>query len=142
MSFFLDFTQTFIDQSVRTALYVSTGLFSWEASSLKKNTFPIVLHILGGNFLGFRQIFSSTVVRTALIFRFFNRIYASFLRILRKNLLAGLSELHSTCPQDCFHRKQLQWKKHFSNCISHFGWKFFRFMAKVFQHGSQNCIGF
>ena len=36
----------------------------------EKNTFPIVFHILGGNFSGFRQIFSITVFRTELVYRF------------------------------------------------------------------------
>ena len=44
----------------------------------EKDTFPNVFQILGGNFSGFRQIFSSTVVRTAMAFRFLNRIYAFF----------------------------------------------------------------
>ena len=35
-----------------------------------KNTFPTVLHNLGGLFLGFWQIFSSTVVKTTLASRF------------------------------------------------------------------------
>ena len=37
--FLSDITQNFICWSVRTALYVSTGLFSWEASSLRKTLF-------------------------------------------------------------------------------------------------------
>ena len=110
-NFFSDSTQISIDWSVRTALYVSTELFSGEANSLIKNIFQSVFQNLGGNFSCFWQNFSSTVVRTAFVPRFFNRTYANFSRILRKNLLAGLSEIHSTCPQDCFHGKHLFWKK-------------------------------
>ena len=88
-----------------------TGLFSWEATSLIKNIFQIVFHNLGGNFSGFWQIFSSTVVRTAYVPRFFSRTYANFSRTLRKFLLANLSELQSTCPHDCFHGKHLLRKK-------------------------------
>ena len=79
----------------------------------EKDTFPNVFQILGGNFSGLRQIFSTTVFRTALVSRFFNRIYANFFRTSRKMFLPGLSELHSTCTQDCFcfHRKHLLWKK-------------------------------
>ena len=77
----------------------------------KKNTFQIVFRILDGDFSGFRQEFSSTVVRTSLDSRFLIGIMPTFFRTLRKNLMAGLSELHSTCPQDCFHGKHLLWKK-------------------------------
>ena len=100
---FKEFTQIFIDRFVRTALDVSTGLFSWETSSLKKNTFPIVFHILGRNFISFRQMFSSTVVGNASASSFFNRIYAIFFRTSPKILLVGLSELHTTCSQDSFY---------------------------------------
>ena len=103
---------------------------------------PKVLHFLAGNSPGFSRIFSSTVFRTALVSRFFNRIYATFFRTLRKISLAGLSELHSTCPQDFFHEQHLLWKKHFSVCISLFRRKLFRFSAKFFQHGNQNWLDF
>ena len=133
-NFFWDSTQISINWSVRTALYVSTELFSGEANSLIKNLFQIVFHNLGGNFSGFWQSFSSTLVRTALVPRFFNRTYANFSRTLRKIILAGLSELHSTCPQDCFHGKHLLWKKkHFSKCFSHFRRIVFWFLGKSFQ---------
>ena len=59
--FFSDFTENFIGWSVRTALYVSTWLFSWEVWSLKKkfqNFFPF----LDGDFSGFRRQICSTVV--------------------------------------------------------------------------------
>ena len=110
----------------------------------KKNTFQIVFRILEGDFSGFRQDISSTVVRTSLDSRFLIGIMPTFYRTLRKILLAGLSELHSTCPQDCFHGKHLLWKKHlhFSICISHFRRKLFRLSAKLFHHGSRNFIGF
>ena len=79
----------------------------------ERNTFQIVLHILDGNFLVFGQIFSSTVVGSEMDSRYFNRIYANFFRTLRKFFLAGLSDLHSPCRQDCFHGKNLHWKKLF-----------------------------
>ena len=186
-NFFWDFEQNFIGWSFRTALYVSKGLFPWEASSLKRNifqilcrildgvfpvfrrqicstvvktaldslfligfmfffglhakfyrlvcrnctlcvhrivfvftgsifsekkSFQIIFRILDGDFSGFRQKISSMVFRTALVSRFFNRIYANFFGTSRKISLPGLSELYSTCPQDCFcfHRKHLLWK--------------------------------
>ena len=108
----------------------------------EKNNFPFVFHFLGRKFSGLQQKYSSTVIRTALVSKFFNRIYANFVSDFTQVLLAGLSELHCTCPQDCFHGKHLLWKKHFSICISHFRLKFFRFSAKIFQRSKQNCIGF
>ena len=110
-NFFSDSTQFSNDWSVRTALYVSTELFSGEATSFIKNNFQLVFHNLGGNFSRFWQNFSSTVVRTAYVPRFFNQTYANFFWTLRKILLAGLSENHSKCPQDCFHGKHLLWNK-------------------------------
>ena len=68
---------------------------------LKK--FPIVFHILGGNCSGFRQNFSSTVDRTALVSMFFNRSFANFFRSSRKILLTSQSELHSKFSLDYFH---------------------------------------
>ena len=107
-NFFSDFTQVFFGWSVRTPLYASTALFPWEATSLIKNIFQIVFHILSGKFSGFRQKFSSTKIRTALVSRFFNLIYPKcFFWTPRKFFLTGLSELHSTCPENCFHGKHL-----------------------------------
>ena len=121
-NFSSDFTQVSINWSVRTAIYVSTELFPGEATSLIKNIFQLVFHNLGGNFSGFWQNFSSTVVRTAYVPRFFNRTYANFSRTLRKILLASLSELNSLCPQDCFHGKHLLWKKNtFLNVFHNLG---------------------
>ena len=108
----------------------------------EKNTFQIFFHFLGGSFSDFRQIFSSTVLRTALVSRFCYRIYANFFRTSRKILLRGLSDLHSTCPQDCNYEKHLLWRKHFYKFISDYRRKLFRFLAILFQHGSQNCIWF
>ena len=78
--FVSDFTQNFIGWSVRTALYVSTGLFSWEVSTLKKNSFQTLFCIFDGDFSGFRQKFSSTVVRTALDSKFLIGIKPTFFR--------------------------------------------------------------
>ena len=115
MPFFLEFTQISIDWSVRTSLYVSTELFSGEANSLIKNIFQIVFHNLGGKFSGFLQNFSSTVVRTAYVPRFFNRTYANFSRTLR---FIGWSV--RTYVSTGLFSKHLLWKKHFSKCFSEF----------------------
>ena len=140
--FLSDFTQNFIAWSVRLHSTCPNHCFDGMHLLWKKNSFQIDFHNLGGNFSSFGHKFSSTVVKTSLDSRFFIRIYA-FLRTLRRILLAGLSALHSTCPQDCFHGKHLLWKKkQFSNKISHYGRRLFGFSAKAFQHGSQNCIGF
>ena len=80
-NFFSDFTQVLFGWSVRTPLYASTALFPLEATSLIKNKFQIVFHNFGGKFSGFRQNFSSKVIRTALVSSFFNRIYAIFFGI-------------------------------------------------------------
>ena len=58
---------------------------------------------------------------------------------LRRFLLAVLSELNSTFPQDCLHGKPFHWKK-ISNYISICRPKFFGFMAKRFLHGCQNYL--
>ena len=87
-NFFWDSTQISINWSVRTELYVSRELFSGEATSFIKNNFQLVFHNLGGNFSRFWQNFSSTVVRTAYVPRFFNQTYANFFWTLRKILLA------------------------------------------------------
>ena len=122
---------------VHMIVFIRTNVFE------KKNTFQNVFHILGGNFSGFQQKFPRTVLRNALVSKFLNRTYASFFRTSRKISLAGLSELHSTCPQVCFHGKHLVWrKKPFSVCISLFRRKLFRFSAKFFQHGNQNWLDF
>ena len=94
---------------------------------LWKNTFQSVFHILEGNVSGFRQNLSRTKVRTALDSRFPNRIYAKFFRTLRQILLAGVSELHSKCPQDCFHGKHLFWKNFFPFLFLIFGGLFLGF---------------
>ena len=141
MPFFLEFTQVFFDWSVRTPLYVSTALFSREASSLKKSLFNFVFHSLGGNTSGLRQNFCSTVVRTALVPRFFNRTYA-------KNFGFYIKFYWLVCQNSTVRVHRIVFmgniffeKKHFSICISHFRRKIFRFSAKVFQLGNQNCIG-
>ena len=108
----------------------------------EKNTFPFVFHLFGGLFLGFWQNCSSSVVRTTLASRICIRVFANFFPNLRKILLCGLSELHSRCPQVCFHGKHLLWEKHFSNCTSQFRRIIPRFLANFFQHVGQNYISF
>ena len=50
----------------------------------ENNTFWIAFHILVWNFSGFQHYFSSTLVRIALVFRFFNRFYAIFFGLYAK----------------------------------------------------------
>ena len=64
-SLFCEFRQIFIGSVVRTELYVSTGLSSWEAFSLKKK-FQIIFQFAGQSFSGLWQNVLCTVVRTAL----------------------------------------------------------------------------
>ena len=61
---------------------------------IKKNNFQFVFHNLGGNFSSFRRAISSTVVRTALVSRFFNLIcaiffgvHANFYRLVCRNCI-------------------------------------------------------
>ena len=51
----------------------------------EKKHFPFVFHILSRKFSSFRQKNSSTVIKTALFSRFFNRINANFLFGLHAN---------------------------------------------------------
>ena len=58
----------------------------------KNNSFQIIFRILDGDFSGFRQKFSSTVVRTALVSRFLIRflpiffgVHAKFFRLVCRN---------------------------------------------------------
>ena len=65
---------------------------------------------------------------------FFSDFHAFLFSVkLRRFLLAVLSELNSTFPQDCLHVKPFLWKK-ILNCISLCRRKFFGFMAKRFLH--------
>ena len=63
-SLFCEFTQIFLGSVLRTELYVSTGLSSWEVFSLKKK-FQIVFQFVGQSFSGLWQNVFCTVVRTA-----------------------------------------------------------------------------
>ena len=108
----------------------------------KKNTFPFVFHNLGANFSSFRQNFNITVVGTSLVSRFFNRIYAIFSEFTQNyNDRSVRTALYVSTGSFSWEASSLN-KKHFSNYISHFGQRLFRFSAKVFQHGRKNCIGF
>ena len=82
--FLSEFTQTSFVWSLRTALYVSLGLFSWESFFLEKNTFPFVFHILGANFSGFWQNFSTTAVKNALVCTFFSSMFCQFFAELKQ----------------------------------------------------------
>ena len=59
--------------TLRVHRIVFTGSIFFE-----KNTFPTVFHILGGNFSGFRQNCSSTVVKTTLASTF---LYSSLCQL-------------------------------------------------------------
>ena len=107
--------------TLRVHRNVSMGSIFFE-----KNAFQFVFHIFGGNFWGFRQNVSSIVIRTALVSRFFNRNYATLFRIWSKILLDGLSELHSTCQQDCFSWEASSLKKMLFKL-------YFTFLAQTFQ---------
>ena len=118
------------------------GIIFMGSIFFEKNTFPNVFQILGGNFPGFRHYFSSTVTRTALVSRFL----IGFLPIISDitQISIGWSvgtALYVSTGSFSWEAPSLK-TKHFSNYISHFGLRLFRFSAKFFQHGSQNCIGF
>ena len=93
---FKEFTQIFIDRSVRTALDVTTGFFSWESSALEKKTFQIVFHILAETFQVFGKIFPPRQSELIWFLGVSIQFLPLFLRSSRKFLLIGLSELHST----------------------------------------------
>ena len=106
-TFSFKFTQEFIGWSVSLICTPRVHRIVFMRSIFfEKHTFPNVFQISGGNFSGFWQIFPSTVLRTALVSRFSDRICA-FFRTLRRVSLAGLSELHPTRPQDYFYGKHL-----------------------------------
>ena len=72
---------------------------------------------------------------------FFLDFYAfHFFVNLRRFLLAVLSELNSTFPQDCLHGKPFLWKKNILNCISLCRRKYFVFMAKRFLHAGSELL--
>ena len=79
-------------KSVRTPFFVSTGLFSREASSLKKKLFQMCF--FWANL--FKHGSPNCIFLGFLIFR------PIFFWTPRKFLLTGLSELHSTCPKNFF----------------------------------------
>ena len=142
MPIFSDFTQKYNDWSVRTALYVSTGLFSCEASSLKKNTFQIMFRILDGDFSVFRQKFSSTVVRTSLDSRFligfmptFFGFYAKFYWLVCQNCTLRVHRI--------IFMGSIFFEKYTFPFVFHIlGGNFSGFWANLFHHGIQNWIGF
>ena len=78
-TFSFKFTQDFIGWSVSHICTPRVHRIVFMRSIFfEKHTLPNVFQILGGNFSGFWQIFPSTVLRTALVSRFFDRICAFF----------------------------------------------------------------
>ena len=139
--FFSEFTQNFVGRFFRTALYLSTGLFSSEATPLKKTLFTLYFTFWVG-FYRFLAKFFSKVVRAALVSRF-SIGFMSFFFELCANFVSWSvrTALHVSTGLCLWEASSLK-KKHFSNCISLLGRKHFRFSANLFQHGNQNCIGF
>ena len=125
MPFFSDFTTHFIGWSVRTALDVTTGFFSWESSPLEKKHFSNCISHFGGNFSGFRQSFSTTAVRIDLVSRCFNPISAVGFKEFTQIFIdrSVRTALDVTTGFFSWESSALE-KKHFSNCISHFGGNF------------------
>ena len=107
----------------------------------EKNSFPIVFHILGGNFSGFRQIISITVFRTELVSRFligfmlFLGLHAKFYRLVSRNCTLCVHRI--VFMGSIFFEKKTLFKLYFA-----FWTETFQVLGKVFQHGSQNFIGF
>ena len=132
----------FFDWSVRIPLYLPTGLFSWKASTLKKNTFPFVFHILGANFSGCRQNFSITVVGTSLVSRFCNRIYANFFELYAKFYWLVCQNCTLRVHRIVFMGSIFFEKNTFPFVFHILGGIFSGFWANLFQHGSWNFIGF
>ena len=64
-------------------LRVHRIVFLWSIF-FEENSFQIVFQVFGGNFSGFRQKVSSTVIRTALVSRIFHRNYAIFFGLYAK----------------------------------------------------------
>ena len=112
--------------TLRVHRIVFTGSIFFE-----ENASQIIFCILDGDFPGFRRNFSSTVVRTALDSRFLFGFMSIFFEICTI-LLAGLSDLQSTCPLDCFYGKRLVWKKNIFSIVFHFLRGNFRFLSKSF----------
>ena len=86
-TFSFKFTQEFIGWSVSHICTPRVHRIVFMRSIFfEKHTLPNVFQILGGNFSGFWQIFPSTVLRTALVSRFFDRICAFFSNFTEKFL--------------------------------------------------------
>ena len=137
-----DFTQNSLGWSVGTTLYLTTRLFSWEAPFLKKNTFQIIFRILDGDFSGFRRKISSTVVRTALVSRIFHRNYARFFRTSRKIFWLVCQNCTLRVHGIVFMGSIFFEKITFPIVFYILEGAFSGVWANLFQHGSQNCIGF
>ena len=106
---------------------MSTGLFSREASFLKKTFFHLYFTFLAETF----QVFGKTVParwpEQHQLLGFCIRLYANFFPSLRKILLCGLSELHSRCPQVCLHGKHVLLKNTFPTILHNLGGLFLGF---------------
>ena len=130
---FSDFTQNFFGWSVRTALYVSTGLFSWEASSLKKTLFQLYFTFLAETFQIFDKSFPSRYSKLHWFLGFSNYIVPFFSDFAQKFIDRSV-RISLYVSTGLFFMRSIffEKKKHFSNCISEFKQKFFRFLGKSF----------
>ena len=119
ISFFWEFTQVFIGSVVRSELYVSTWLSSWEFFSSQK-FFQNVIHFVGQSISGLRQNVPCTIVRTAIFVssgtfkeeKCFERLCFFYMRKFGETFCEfdvknsrELSELHYTCQERNFMRK-------------------------------------
>ena len=122
--------------------YVSTRLFSSEATSLKKTLFSLYFTFWVETFQVFEQILCCTVVRTALDSRLIIGIMSIYFELCANYVSWSVRSALQVSTGLCLWEASSLKKKHFSNCISVLRRKHFRFSANLFQHGSQNCIGF
>ena len=116
----------------------------------EKNTFPNLFQIFGGNFSGLRQIFSSTVFRTAMVSRFligflptFFGLYAKFYWLVCRNCTLCVHRI--VFMGSIFFEKKNTFQIIFrilDGEFSDFRRKLFRSSANLFQHGIQNRNGF
>ena len=134
---------------VKIELYVPVKFFPRNKWFWKNIYYHNHFRFLDGNFPGLRQKISCRFISSAFNlsgenFRenhlletnsfslFFLDFYAFLFSVkLRRFLLAVLSELNSTFPQDCLHGKPFLWKKFF-NSISLCRRKYFVVYGKTF----------
>ena len=122
-------------------LRVHRIVFMWSIF-FEENAFPNVFHIFGGNFSGFRQNFSITVVRIALVSRFFHLICALFCGVHAIFYWSVCQNFTLRDHRIVFMGSIFFEKLTFPIVFYILGGAFSGVWANLFQHGSQNCIGF